>query len=168
MKPPEFPDEELTHLEENLQDEEAVFLRFLRDCLSMDWLAGDDDRLGVTRFEGDHNDMYRRKRLRLPPGSITILMHPMLQADDALYRHTLVHELLHACGLAKHDDRHHALVDTIAPAPSLSDSPLLQELRNRAIGERSEQAWSCSECGFEWKRRTLRKPKRCPKCAREL
>lgn len=168
MQPPIFPDEELSYLEENLDSEGAVFLRFLRDCLSMDWLAQDDDRLGVTRFEGDHNEVYRKKRLKLPPGEITILLHPMLREDPALLRHTLVHELLHAAGLAKHDDEHHDLVDAIAPAPSLNASPLLQRLRTQVLGERELTDWSCENCGFQWERKTVRKPHRCPKCARKL
>ena len=168
MQPPPFPDEELSYLEGNLDSEGAVFLRFLRDCLSMDWLAQEDDRLGVTRFEGDHNEVYRKKRLKLPPGEITILLHPMLRDDPALLRHTLVHELLHAAGLAKHDDEHHDLVDAIAPAPSLNDSPLLQRLRTQVLGERELTDWSCENCGFQWERKTVRKPHRCPKCARKL
>ena len=168
MQPPTFPDEELSYLEGNLDSEGAVFLRFLRDCLSMDWLAQDDDRLGVTRFEGDHNEVYRKKRLKLPPGEITILLDPMLREDPVLLRHTLVHELLHAAGLAKHDDEHHDMVDAIAPAPSLNDSPLLQRLRTQVLGERELTDWSCENCGFQWERKTVRKPHRCPKCARKL
>ena len=168
MQPPKFPDEELSYLEENLDSEGAVFLRFLRDCLSRDWLAQDDDRLGVTRFEGDHNEVYRKKRLKLPPGEITILLHPILREDPTLLRHTLVHELLHAAGLAKHDDEHHDLVDAIAPAPSLNDSPLLQRLRTQVLGERELTDWYCENCGFQWERKTVRKPHRCPKCARKL
>ena len=167
MQPPIFPDEELSYLEENLDSEGAVFLRFLRDCLSMDWLAQDDDRLGVTRFEGDHNEVYRKKRLKLPPGEITILLHPMLREDPALLRHTLVHELLHAAGLSKHDDEHHDLVDAIAPAPSLNESPLLQRLPTQMLGERELTDWSCENCGFQWEPKTVRKPQRCPKCARK-
>ena len=168
VEPPVFPDEELAHLEENLDSEGAVFLRFLRDSLSMDWLEEDDDRLGATRFEGDHNEMYRKKRLKLPPGEITILLHPMLREDSALLRHTMVHELLHAAGLAKHDDEHHELVDSIAPAPALKDSPLLQRLRSQVLGQRELTDWLCDHCGFQWDRKTVRKPHRCPKCARSL
>ena len=134
----------------------------------MDWLEEDDDRLGVTRFEGDHNDVFRKKRLKLPPGEITILLHPMLREDPVLMRHTMVHELLHATGLAKHDDEHHELVDSIAPAPTLKDSPLLQRLRTQVLGERESTDWLCDHCGFQWDRKTVRKPHRCPKCARSL
>ena len=68
MQPPAFPDSEVRQLEENLVDDDAVFLRFLRKSLKMEWLDEDDDRLGVTRFEGNHNDVFRKKRLKLPPG----------------------------------------------------------------------------------------------------
>ena len=168
MQPPAFPDSEVRHLEENLVDDDAVFLRFLRGSLKMEWLDEDDDRLGVTRFEGNHNDVFRKKRLKLPPGEITILLHPMLSEDDSLYKHTLVHELLHAAGLAKHDDNHHELVEKIAPAPSLANSPLLQKLRENVLGKRELVEWLCDACGFQWNRKTLRKPHRCPKCASNL
>lgn len=168
MQPPAFPEEDLTYLENNLKSEGAVFLRFLRESLSMDWLPEDDDRLGVTRFEGDYNEIFRKKRLKLPPGKITILLHPMLKEDLVLMRHTLVHELLHAAGLAKHDDEHDGLVESLAPAPSLNDSPLLQKLRQQVLGKRELTDWLCDNCGFKWERKTVRKPHRCPKCARKL
>lgn len=147
-------------------DPKVPFARYLEQRLSTGWLEESDDRLGVTRFEGSHNEMIRRRRLRIDPGPVTILLHPMLRRDDALRRHTLAHELLHATGLLEHTPEHEALVKRIAPAPGLDASPLLRELRTKVLGELRRGSWSCHHCGFEWTRTTVRRPSRCPTCAR--
>ena len=116
-------------------DPKVPFARYLEQRLSTGWLEESDDRLGVTRFEGSHNEMIRRRRLRIDPGPVTILLHPMLRRDEALRRHTLAHELLHATGLMEHTPEHEALVKRIAPAPGLDASPLLRELRTKVLGE---------------------------------
>ncbi len=147
---------------------DAVFRPWVADRISLEWLEVTDDRLGMTRFEEGSNELIRRRKLRLDPGPITIGLHPALLDDEMLYRHTFVHELLHAAGLTIHSKEHDRLVSEIAPAPSLKESPLLRKMRDAVLGDQTVQSWSCSHCGFEWKRRTVRKPRRCVKCARPL
>ena len=54
---------------------------------------------------------------------ITIALNPILSDDEALYRHTLTHELLHAAGLLDHDGLHAGdSLRGVAPAPKLRDS----------------------------------------------
>ena len=146
----------------------APFAKHLSDSLSLAWLEVGDDRLGVTKFEGGHNEMFRLRRLGLPPGEIEILLNPVLVEDKALFRHTLAHEILHAAGLLEHDEAHERMVDSIAPSPSIEDSPLLQKLRSQVLDEMSRKEWLCQNCGFTYARKTVRKPLRCPKCARKL
>ena len=67
-------------------DPKVPFARYLEQRLSTGWLEESDDRLGVTRFEGSHNEMIRRRRLRIDPGPVTILLHPMLRRDEARVR----------------------------------------------------------------------------------
>jgi hypothetical protein len=147
---------------------DAVFRPWVADRFSLEWLEVNDDRLGMTRFDEGSNELVRRRKLRLDPGPITIGLHPALLQDEALYKHTFVHELLHAAGLTIHSKQHDKLVSQIAPAPSLKESPLLQKMRDAVLGNQTVQSWTCGHCGFEWKRRTVRKPRRCVKCARPL
>ena len=46
---------------------EAVFLPWIADRFSVEWLDVNDDRLGMTRFEEGSNELIRRRRLRLDP-----------------------------------------------------------------------------------------------------
>lgn len=168
MDPPEFPTALVETLRAHLSEEEAPFLAHLERELVVEWLDEDSSRLGNTHFEMDHHELFRRRRLRIPPGKITIGLHPMLVADEALYLHTLVHELLHACGLLEHSEKHQTLADELAPSPSLRDSPVLRRLRRQAIAASGETVWSCGNCGYEWERRTMRRPRRCLKCAHPI
>ena len=145
-----------------------VFTKWLSKRISLIWLEDDDDRLGMTRFEEGPGELTRRRRLALDPGEITIGLHPALMDEPLLLRHTLAHELLHASGMIEHTDELHQWVDKIAPGPSISESPLLQSKREEFLAGARIQNWSCSHCGFEWERSTMRKPKRCFRCARPL
>nr|AIF06523.1 hypothetical protein [uncultured marine group II/III euryarchaeote KM3_193_A06] len=165
MDPPTFPTELLATLSTHLTEEEAPFLPYLERELRLEWLDPDSSSLGNTHFEMNHHDLFKRRRLRSPPGPVTIGLHPMLVDDEALLRHTLVHELLHAAGLLEHTERHTKLADEIAPPPTLSSSPVLRSLREGAISASGEKYWICASCGYEWERRTMRKPARCLKCA---
>ena len=113
-----------------------------------------------------HHELFRRRRLRGSPGPITIALHPRLKDDEKLYLHTLVHELLHAAGLVDHGNQHSELVNEIAPAPKLSESPVLRSMREEVLAGLPEQSWICGECGHTWERRRVSLPQRCPKCAR--
>ena len=168
MEPPDFPVNLIATLREHLGEEEAPFLKHLERELTLKWLDSDSTRLGNTKFEMNHHELFRRRRLNAPPGSITIGLHPLLVEDELLYAHTLVHELLHASGLLEHSKKHQTLADELAPSPSLKDSPVLRRLRKQAIAGSGEKAWVCEHCGYEWERRTMRKPLRCLKCARIL
>ena len=145
-----------------------VFSKWLDDRISLIWLEEDDDRLGMTRFEEGNTELVRRKRLAIDPGPITIGLHPRLVDEPALLRHTLAHELIHASGVLNHSKELHDAVDEIAPSVAISDSPMLQEKRDEFLDSTKVQSWSCSHCGYEWKRSTVRKPLRCHKCARPL
>ncbi len=164
-KPPEIPEELLDLIAEKVSIEMAPFLPHLAR-VRVEWLGVEADRLGNTRFEMRPHEVEARKRQRLPPGSVTIGLHPILAEDEILFRHTLVHELLHAAGMTEHDSQHSELVNEIAPSPKLSESPILQEIRNQALGQQEVKDWTCSHCGFVWSRTTVRTPSRCPKCAR--
>jgi len=144
------------------------FLRFLKDDLKLTWLEINDDRLGVTLFEYDHNTIFRRIKKRIPPGNIVIGLHPVLLEDKKLYEHTLVHELLHAAGLPDHTERHSQISSEIAPPPKMASSPLLQRLRAELLSASDTKTWTCANCGNVWARKTIRKPLRCPKCAKKF
>ena len=100
---PKIPKKLLDDIRAALVGRDAPFLRFINEDLDMEWLEESDSRLGITRFECDHHEIYRRKRLGLPPGKVSIGINPILKDDDALYLHTLSHELLHACLLYTSD-----------------------------------------------------------------
>ena len=147
---------------------DATFRPWIKDRFSVIWLENESKRLGMTRFEEGPNELARRRRLRIDPGEVTIGLHPALLEDEALYNHTFVHELLHAAGLTAHSAQHDQLTQTIAPAPSMKESPLLQRIRDGVLGESKVREWKCKSCGYEWKRTTVRRPTRCHKCARPL
>ena len=106
---PEIPDGLLAMLIQELEGEDAPFVKHLDRELGLEWLDEDESRLGFTRFELDHHELYRRRRLGTPPGPVTIALNPILSEDQALFRHTLTHELLHAAGLLDHDGLHAAV-----------------------------------------------------------
>jgi predicted Zn-ribbon and HTH transcriptional regulator len=147
---------------------DAVFVPWIADRYTLEWLSVDDDRLGMTRFEEGSSELLRRRKLRIDPGQVTIGLHPALLEDDALYRHTFAHELFHAAGLTLHSDAHEKLTQQVAPAPAMKDSALLQKMRTSVLEGLKVQSWSCKRCGYTWKRTTVRRPSRCLKCARPL
>ena len=165
-EPPQLPDGILDELSSRLSRDDAPFLRHLAKQLSLEWADAPDNRLGYTRFEFDHHELFRRRRLRGSPGPVTIALHPRLKDDEKLYLHTLVHELLHAAGLLDHGNRHTELVNEVAPAPKLSESTVLRSMREEVLSGLPEQSWICGECGHTWERRRVSLPKRCPKCVR--
>jgi hypothetical protein len=163
---PVMPAGLLGTLRDGLGGEDAPFLRHLDEHLDLEWLPVGETRLGVTRFECDRNELYRRKRLKAPPGPVTIALNPILADDEGLFAHTLAHELLHAAGLLDHDGLHAEIVKRVAPAPSLKDSPVLRRLRQDVLSGLPEGQWICGNCGYAWERRRVTRPARCPKCAR--
>tara|TARA_B100001093_G_scaffold45887_2_gene39033 strand:- start:3677 stop:4237 length:561 start_codon:yes stop_codon:yes gene_type:complete len=146
----------------------AVFRPWIGERITLIWLENEERRLGMTRFEVGPNELARRRTLRIDPGEVTIGLHPALIEDTLLYNHTFVHEFLHAAGLMSHSTLHDELTQSIAPSPSMKESPLLQRMRSSVLGEASVQQWSCKLCGYAWKRTTVRRPMRCLKCARPL
>ena len=165
-QPPAMPAGLLEGLKEELGGEDAPFLRHLDGHLDLEWLPAGETRLGVTRFECNHNELYRRRRLKASPGPVTIALNPVLSDDEALFGHTLAHELLHAAGLLDHDGLHTEIVKRVAPAPRLDDSPVLRRLRQEVLSGLPEGQWICGNCGYAWERRRVTRPTRCPKCAR--
>jgi predicted Zn-ribbon and HTH transcriptional regulator len=163
--PPVIPEGILKSISEKASIEDAPFLHHLAR-VRVEWLEAEADRLGNTCFEMPPHEVEIRKRQRMPPGTVTVSLHPILAEDEMLFTHTLVHELLHAAGMTEHDKRHAELVNEIAPSPKLSESPLLQDIRNQALDQQEVQDWACGHCGFVWNRTTVRTPSRCPKCAR--
>ena len=167
--PPEIPEDVVDAVLSSLSGQvEAVFLPWIADRFSVEWLDVGDDRLGMTRFEEGSNELMRRRTLRLDPGPVTIGLHPALLEDEALYRHTFAHELFHAAGLTLHSELHDRLTNEVAPSPAMKDSPLLQRMRSAVLDTLKVQAWTCKQCGYSWKRTTVRKPTRCLKCARPM
>ncbi len=163
--PPEIPEGMLDYIATKLDEQEAPFVRHL-SRVRVEWLGIEADRLGNTCFEIPPHELEMRKRQRLPPGPVTIGIHPILAEDSMLFAHTLVHEFLHAAGLTEHNAKHTELVNEIAPSPKLSESALLRDIRDQALGQQEVKDWTCSHCGFVWNRTTVRSPSRCPKCAR--
>ena len=163
--PPIIPERILELISEKVSVKDAPFLPHLAR-VRVEWLESEADRLGNTCFEMPPHEVEIRKRQRMPPGPVTIGLHPILAEDEKLFTHTLVHELLHAAGMTEHDERHAALVQQIAPSPKLSESPLLQDIRNQALGQQEIKDWTCGHCSFVWNRTTVKTPSRCPKCAR--
>ena len=162
---PQIPDGLMEELSRELQGEDAPFANSMEKDLELKWLKDGESRLGFTRFECDHNEIYRRRRLGVPPGPVTIALNQILKDDPALFRHTLAHELLHAAGLLDHDDSHARIVSKVAPAPKLRDSPVLMRLREQVLEGLPEGQWICGKCGHTWERRRVTRPARCPKCA---
>lgn len=156
----------LDRIKEVVDPSETPFLTGLSRWLEVKWSNSKSEFLGVTRFELNPNELMRRRRMGAPSGPVLIELNPILVEDQALLNHTFVHELLHAVGFTEHDVRHSELTERLAPAPSLSNSPVLQRLRSAVIVGQDVQAWICGNCGDKWKRSTVSRPKRCPNCAR--
>ncbi len=162
---PKIPDGLVEKLVNELEGRDAPFAKHFERDLGLVWLPEEESRLGFTRFECDHHEIYRRRRLGTRPGPITIALNPILADDEALYRHTLAHELLHAAGLLDHDGAHSEVVRKVAPAPKLRDSPVLRRLREKVLEGLPEEQWICGKCGHTWERKRVTRPIRCPKCA---
>ena len=156
----------MDELRENLDEEEAPFLHHLGKHLTLEWLPAGETHLGITRFEHDPNELFRRRRLGIAPGLVTIGLNPALVDDAKMFLNTLVHELLHAAGLLEHGGNHQELVNRIAPPPKLSESPLLRRMRQEVLESMPERQWICGNCGHSWERVRVTTPVRCPKCAR--
>ena len=163
--PPQIPEGLIAQITEKVTQKEAPFVSHLAR-VRVTWLGLEADRLGNTCFEMPPHEVEIRKRQRMPPGPVTVSLHPILVGDEKLFNHTLTHELLHAAGLTQHDTRHADLVDEIAPSPKLSESLILQDIRNQALAQQEVKDWTCGHCGFTWSRTTVKAPSRCPKCAR--
>ncbi|MDP6856713.1 MAG: hypothetical protein QGH13_04185 [Candidatus Thalassarchaeaceae archaeon] len=156
----------LDRIKEAVDPSETPFLVGLPRFLEVSWSDSKSEFLGLTRFELNPNELMRRRRMSAPSGPVKIELNPILVGDQALLDHTFVHELLHAAGLTEHDGRHAALTASLAPPPSLSESPVLQRLRSAVIDGQDVQGWVCMNCNSKWKRSTVSRPKRCPHCAR--
>ncbi len=165
-KIPSMPDGLIKEIKSLLKGKNAPFLNHLSKEVKLIWTDEGESRLGFTRFECNHNELFRRRRLKLSPGPIIIALNPILNRDESLYLHTLVHELLHAAGLTDHNGEHSSLVSKIAPAPKLKDSKILRELRQQVLEKLPERQWICGDCGHTWDRRRVSTPTRCPKCAK--
>ena len=161
---PIIPDELLFNIK-NLAKEEIPNLSNLIKNLELDWLSPQDNRLGVTIFSDNHNEIFRKKRLNLPFGKIKISLHPILVDDEKLYNHTVVHEILHATGMIEHSERHESLTNEIAPAPPLSESIVLRYLQAGMISSTEILSWECNNCNYIWTRNTIHQPIKCPKCS---
>ena len=72
---PKIPDGLLAILIQELEGEDAPFVKHLDRELGLEWLDEDESRLGFTRFELDHHELYRRRRLGTPPGPVTIALN---------------------------------------------------------------------------------------------
>ncbi|MBH33227.1 MAG: hypothetical protein CMB75_02360 [Euryarchaeota archaeon] len=164
--PKGVPEHLWSSIVELLDTDIAPFLPYLPGRLEVLYEDPGDGRMGITRFKMDHNELERRRKFRMGPGEVVILLHPELVDDPALRDHTLVHELLHASGLLTHDSLHADLASKIAPAPTLKNSVVLQRMRQRVLESLPERTWLCGNCGHAWERRRVTRPTRCPKCAK--
>ena len=130
---PWIPTGLIEKLKSRLTKKEAPFLKYLGKNLDLIWIDKNESRLGMTRFECNPNELFRRRKLRVSCGPVTIGLNPLLHNDLELYQHTLVHELLHASGLLDHGSIHADLAKEIAPPPKLANSLVLQEMRKRVL-----------------------------------
>ena len=162
---PWIPTGLIEKLKSRLTKKEAPFLKYLGKNLDLIWIDKNESRLGMTRFECNPNELFRRRKLRVSCGPVTIGLNPLLHNDLELYQHTLVHELLHASGLLDHGSIHADLAKEIAPPPKLANSLVLQEMRKRVLEKLPERQWICGDCGYTWDRKRVTMPSRCPKCA---
>ena len=162
---PWIPTGLIEELKSKLTKKEAPFLKYLGKNLNLIWIDKNESRLGMTRFECNTNELFRRRKLRVSCGPVTIGLNPLLHNDLELYQHTLVHELLHASGLLDHGSIHADLAKEIAPPPKLANSLVLQEMRKRVLDKLPERQWICGDCGYTWDRKRVTMPSRCPKCA---
>ena len=162
---PWIPTGLIEELKSKLTKKEAPFLKHLGKNLDLIWIDKNESRLGMTRFECNPNELFRRRKLRVSCGPVTIGLNPLLHNDLELYQHTLVHELLHASGLLDHGSIHADLAKEIAPPPKLANSLVLQEMRKRVLDKLPERQWICGDCGYTWDRKRVTMPSRCPKCA---
>ena len=65
-EPPQVPEDVVDAVLTTLSGHvEAVFLPWIADRFTLEWLSVDDDRLGMTRFEEGSAELIRRRRLRL-------------------------------------------------------------------------------------------------------
>ena len=76
-------------LVDKLDPEVAPFLPYLHKNLTLTYEDPGQGRLGLTRFEIDLNELERRRRFKMGPGKITILLHPDLNDDTALRNHKI-------------------------------------------------------------------------------
>ena len=157
--------DELSSDLKNLAKEEIPHISNLIENLELNWLSSQDNRLGVTIFSEDYNEIFRKKRLNLPFKDIKIGLHPILADDEKLYNHTIVHEILHAAGMIEHCERHESLTNEIAPAPLFSESVVLRYLQAGMISSTDVLSWECDNCNYIWTRNTIHQPIRCPKCS---
>ena len=162
---PWIPTGLIEELKSKLTKKEAPFLKHLGKNLNLIWIDKNESRLGMTRFECNPNELFRRRKLKVSCGPVTIGLNPLLHNDLELYQHTLVHELLHASGLLDHGSIHADLAKEIAPPPKLANSLVLQEMRKRVLDKLPERQWICGGCGYTWDRKRVTMPSRCPKCA---
>ena len=162
---PWIPTGLIEELKSKLTKKEAPFLKHLGKNLDLIWIDKNESRLGMTRFECNPNELFRRRKLKVSCGPVTIGLNPLLHNDLELYQHTLVHELLHASGLLDHGSIHADLAKEIAPPPKLVNSLVLQEMRKRVLEKLPERQWICGDCGYTWDRKRVTMPSRCPKCA---
>ena len=91
---PWIPTGLIEELKSKLTKKEAPFLKHLGKNLDLIWIDKNESRLGMTRFECNPNELFRRRKLRVSCGPVTIGLNPLLHNDLELYQHTLVHELL--------------------------------------------------------------------------
>ncbi len=153
-------DEVLAALTE--EEVEAPFKSFLTKCVKLTWLSPEEGDLGRTSFDLGQAEMVRRRKHRIDPGTVRIELHPVLLEDETLYRRTLAHELFHAAGITDHGDAHDRLTDSIQRSPRLSESRLLQILKEEVeMGSRSPRAQrTCPSCG---QKQAVARP-RCQSC----
>ena len=78
---PDFPHELIEVLKGKLNKKDAPFLKYLGKKLNMVWIDSDDSRLGMTRFEYNANELFRRRKMKLSCGPVTIGINPILNKE---------------------------------------------------------------------------------------
>jgi len=161
--PPVWPDGLKEAIVGEIRAAEAPFAAWIPHRLHLEWMDPSEGDLGRTRFSATPSDLILARRQRLDPGLIHIRLHPILSLDPILYKHTLVHEVIHAAGWMDHGKDHHTMVSRLAPAPTIDQSPILKQLRDELVDVKADL--KCASCGHLWNPRKLGAIVRCPTCA---
>ena len=96
---PEIPEGLLDELRESLDEDSAPLASTFGQTSEARVVTLEESRLGMTGFEHDPNELFRRRRLRVAPGPVTIRTQSYHNETRKCYSTRSCAEPLHAAGL---------------------------------------------------------------------